>query len=41
MFFYLVIIFFGFSYEVLGNSTGGHPDPEHGDGDDYERLTPF
>ena len=42
VFFYMVVVYFAFSYQILGNQAGGHPDPEpHGDGDDYERLTPF
>lgn len=41
-FFYTVVIYFAWSYEILGNSTGGHPDSDpHGDGNDYERLHPF
>ena len=37
-FFYLLALQFGFLYSLLCNDIGGHPDDNHGQGDDYERL---
>ena len=43
IFYYMVIVFFAFAYQILGNTTGGHPDIGygHGDGNDYERFNEF
>ena len=43
IFYYLVILFFAFGYQILGNTTGGHPDLGygHGDGNDYERFNDY
>ena len=40
IFYYMVIVFFAFAYQILGNTTGGHPDIGfgHGEGNDYERF---
>ena len=39
IFYYLMVLFFAYGYYILGVQYGGHPDPNHGDGNDYERLT--
>ena len=40
-FFYVFVVLFALIYRTLGNDTGGHPDPGHGDGNDYERINSF
>ena len=40
-FFYLYNMLFAIQYYYIGVDTGGHPDPLHGDGNDYSRLSRF
>ena len=41
VFFYLYVLFFAFQYKILKAAITGHPDTNHGDGYDYERLSTF
>ena len=41
IYFYLFISLFALLFKCTGTDIGGHNDPLHGDGDDYENLPVF